>query len=319
MPVTGEQHRLLYRIAQSYYLDGLTQSQIAKRFGLSRPKVSRLLQKGRENGIINIALTPPPGGIADLERELEHRFGLEEAVIVQVSDPQDRSAVVNELGPAAAECLLRCISGNEIIATAWGTSILAMVDALPLRSWPEVTVVQMLGGLGPVDAVDHSAELTHRIAQKLGAKLRLLSAPGIVATRDIAGALRADPQISRVLEVAAQADIALVGLGVPTPDSLLLRTGTILNSQDLALLRKAEAVGDIALRYLDSNGSPLELEINERLVGLSIQQIMDIPRVIGIAGGTLKSDIIRAALRGKILDVLVTDVDTAQQLLAEAG
>jgi DNA-binding transcriptional regulator LsrR (DeoR family) len=318
MPVTGEQHRLLYRIAQSYYLDGLTQSQIAKRFGLSRPKVSRLLQKGRENGIINITLTPPPGGIADLERELEQKYGLEEAVIVQVSDPQDRSAVVNELGPAAAECLLRCLSGNEIIATAWGTSILAMVDALPLRSWPEVTVVQMLGGLGPVDAVDHSAELTHRIAQKLGAKLRLLSAPGIVGTRDIAGALRADPQISRVLEVAGQADIALVGLGVPTPDSLLLRTGTILNDQDLGLLQDARAVGDIALRYLDSNGSPLELEINERLIGLTIEQIIDIPRVIGIAGGVLKFEIIRAALRGKILDVLVTDVDTAQRLLAEA-
>jgi DNA-binding transcriptional regulator LsrR (DeoR family) len=318
MPVTGEQHRLLYRIAQSYYLDGLTQGQIAKRFGLSRPKVSRLLQKGRENGIINISLTAPPGGTADLERELEQKYGLEEAVVVPVSDANDRFSVVDGLGPAAAECLLRCISGDEIIATAWGTSILAMVDALPLRSLPEVTVVQMLGGLGPVDAVDHSAELTQRIALKLGAKLRMLPAPGIVATREIAAALRTDPQISRVLEVAAQADIALVGLGVPTPDSLLLRTGTILNSQDLALLREAEAVGDIALRYLDCNGSPLELEINERLIGLSIQQIMDIPRVIGIAGGVLKFDIIRAALRGKILDVLVTDVDTAQRLLAEA-
>ena len=319
MPVTGEQHRLLYRIAQSYYLDGLTQSQIAKRFGLSRPKVSRLLQKGRENGIINITLTPPPDGTADLERELEQKYCLEEAVIAPVSDPQDHSAVVHELGPVAAECLLRCISGSEIIATAWGTSILAMVDALPLRSWPDVTVVQMLGGLGPVDAVDHSAELTHRIAQKLGAKLRLLSAPGIVATREIATALRADPQISRVLEVAGQADIALVGLGVPTPDSLLLRTGTILNNKDLALLQDAKAVGDIALRYLDSNGTPLELEINERLIGLTIEQIREIPRVIGIAGGALKVDIIRAALRGKILDVLVTDVETAQRLLVEAG
>lgn len=319
MPVSQEQHRLLYRIAQAYYLDGLTQRQIANRFGLSRPKISRLLQKGRENGIINITLVSPPDGITDLERELEQRYGLQEAVIVPVSNPEDRSLVVNQLGPAAAECLVRCISGNEIIATAWGTSILAMVDALPVRSWPGVTVVQMLGGLGPVDAVDHSAELTQRIAQKLGAKLRLLPAPGIVATRTMAEALRKEPQIERVLEVASKADIALVGLGVPAPDSLLLRTGTILNAQDLERLQKAQAVGDIALRYLNANGVPLELEINERLIGLTIEQIMDIPRVIGIAGGVLKFDIIRAALRGSILDVLVTDVGTAQALLVDTG
>jgi DNA-binding transcriptional regulator LsrR (DeoR family) len=314
-----EQHRLLYRIAQAYYLDGLTQKQIARRFGLSRPKVSRLLQKGRDNGVIAIHLLPPPNQLADLERALEQRYGLEEAVIVLADNPQDHPSVVRQLGPAAAECLLRCISGHEVIATAWGTSILAMVDALPLRSWPGVTVVQMLGGLGPVDLVDHSAELTQRIAQKLGARLRLMPAPGIVASREMAEALKADPQIKRALELAAGADIALVGLGVPAPGSLLLQTGTILKSGDLELLRQAEAVGDIALRFVDARGVPLDLEINDRLVGLTIEQIMQIPRVIGIAGGVLKHRIVRAALCARILDVLVTDLDTAQALLAEEG
>jgi DNA-binding transcriptional regulator LsrR (DeoR family) len=313
--VGAEEHRLLYRIAQAYYLDGLTQSQIARRFGLSRPKVSRLLQKARDNGIINITLIAPPGGLADLERDLEEKYGLKEAVVVQVSDPDDHARVVRELGPAAAECLLRCLSGNEVIATAWGTSILAMVDALPHRSWPNLTIVQMLGGLGPVDTLEHSAELTHRLAQKFGAKLRLLPAPGLVATPDMAAALKAEPQIANALELAARADVALVGLGAPTPDSLLLRTGTILNSRDLELLREVRAVGDIALRYLDASGHPLDLDLNERLVGLTIDQISKCRRVIGIAGGKHKHDIIRAALRGKILDVLVTDLNTAQTLL----
>lgn len=319
MAVSAEQHRLLYRIAQAYYQDGLTQSQIAERFGLSRPKVSRLLQKGRDNGIITITLTPPRHALADLELHLEHRYGLREAVIVAVSDARNHAAVVRELGPAAAECLVRCMSGDEVVATAWGTSILAMVDALPYRSWPSVTIVQMLGGLGPVGTLEHSAELTQRIAQRLGARLRLLPAPGIVATRAMADALKADPQIASALELAASADIALVGLGAPTPDSLLLRTSTILRNQDLDRVQEAKAVGDIALRYLDANGIPLELEINERLIGLTIEQITKIPCVIGIAGGVSKHPIIRAALRTKILDVLVTDLGTAQALLAEEG
>jgi len=316
--LSREQHRLLYRIAQAYHVDGLTQQQIAMRLGLSRPKVSRLLKKGRENGIINITLVPPPNGMADIELELEHKYGLEEAVVVPVSDPQDPAIVVRGLGSAAAECLVRCLSGGEVIATAWGTSILAMVDALPYGSWPNVTVVQMLGGLGPVDAVEHSAELTHRIAQKLGARPRLLPAPGIVPSQEVAQMLRSDPQVRRTLDLAAKADIGLVGLGVPTPNSLLLRTGTILGPQDLERLQEAEAVGDIALRYLDIQGNALDLELNKRLIGLTIEQIKNIPRVIGIAGGTLKHNIVQAALRGDILDVLVTDLSTAQMLLDEA-
>jgi DNA-binding transcriptional regulator LsrR (DeoR family) len=315
--VSSEQHRLLYRIAQSYYVDGLTQKEIGNRFGLSRPKVSRLLQRGRENGIISITLLPPPNGMADLEHDLEARFGLQEAVVVRVSDPEHHPTVVRELGPAAAECLLRCISGDEVIATAWGTSILAMANALPYRSWPGVTVVQLLGGLGPTDTLEHSAELTQHLARKLGARLKLLPAPGIVASRQMAEALKSDAQISAGLKLAAGADVALVGLGAPTPYSIVLRTGTILNQQDLAKLQELGAVGDIALRYMDKEGNPIDLEINDRIIGLSIDQIRQIPRVIGIAGGLAKHDIIRAALQGNILDVLVTDLSTAETLLTK--
>ena len=255
--------------------------------------------------------------MANLEHKLERRFGLQEAVIVPVSDPAHHPTVVRELGPAAAECLNRCISGDEVIATAWGTSILAMANALPYRSWPGVTVVQLLGGLGPVDTLEHSAELTQHLARKLGARLRLLPAPGIVASRRMAKALKSDAQISAALKLAAEADVALVGLGAPTPYSIVLRTGTILSREDLELLQELGAVGDIALRYMDRNGNPIDLEINERIIGLTIEQIRRIPRVIGIAGGTAKHKMIRAALHGRILNVLVTDLSTAETLLAE--
>jgi DNA-binding transcriptional regulator LsrR (DeoR family) len=315
MALNGEEHRLLYRIAQAYYVDGLTQKQIANRFGLSRPKVSRLLQKGRDNGVISIKLLPPPNGMAELEHGLEQKFGLLEVVVVPVSDPTHHPTVVRELGPAAAECLLRCISGDEVIATAWGTSILAMANALPYRSWPHVTVVQLLGGLGPADTLEHSAELTQHLARKLGAKLRLLPAPGIVATREMATALEADAQIAAVLKLAEEADVALVGLGVPVDDSIVLRTATILTPADLERLQELGAVGDIALRYMDQDGNTIDLEINDRIIGLTIEQIRQIPRVIGIAGGIAKHRMIRAALQGDILDVLITDLSTARALL----
>jgi DNA-binding transcriptional regulator LsrR (DeoR family) len=121
------------------------------------------------------------------------------------------------------------------------------------------------------------------------------------------------------LALAARADVAVVGLGVPLPGSVLLRDGTITDESELERLRASGAVGDIGLRYIDAYGRPVDVEIQERVIGLTIEQIRDIPRVIGVAGGEAKIEVIRAALRGQILDVLVTGQATARVLLAEAG
>jgi DNA-binding transcriptional regulator LsrR (DeoR family) len=315
--ISSEQHRFLYRIATQYYVDGLTQQQIADRAGLSRPKVSRILQQGRDLGIINISLIPPPDGMADIERQLERKYGLQEAVVVHVSDPASHPTVIRELGPAAAEYLKRCITGNEVIATTWGTSILALTNALTNMSWPNVTVVQLNGGLGPSDTPEHSSELIQHLGFKLGARVRMLPAPGVVATREVAELLKADAQIAAALQLAARADIALVGLGVPNPYSMVVRSGIILSKEDLDHIQALGAVGDIALRYMDRDGNTIDLEIYQRMIGLTLEQIRKIPRVIGIAGGIYKYDIVRAALHGELLNVLVTDLSTAETLLAE--
>jgi len=312
-----DRHRLLYRIAQAYYADGLTQQQIGKQFGLSRPKVSRLLGQARREKIVNITLVAPPNGLASQEHELERKYHLEEARVVSVENAQDLNAVKRELAHPAAECFIRCVRGSDVVGIAWGMSILAMVDALPSTPLAGVTIAQILGGLGPVGVPEHSAELARTLAQRLNAKLSLLPAPGIVSTQAAAQALRSDRHIAETLELASKADVAVVGLGVLLPATVLLRDGTILSQGDLRTLEKARPVGDVALRYIDGNGNPLDLEINERIIGLTLEQIKSIPRVIGIAGGEAKYQVIRAALRGGLLDVLVTDHVTAQKLIAE--
>ena len=321
--VDAESQRLLYRVAQAYYDEDLTQQQIARRFGLSRPKVSRLLQRARASGVVKIVLVPPSSDMSSLERGLEAHYGLDEAVVVAVTDPRDAAGVARELGPAAAECLARSIRGNEVVGITWGSTLLAMVDALPARSWPDVTIVQIMGGLGPVDAREHSADLTRRVARRFGARLELLPAPGLVSSVAAAEALRADPQIAATLRLAARADIAIVGLGVPSPDSVVMRYGTIISPAEAEAARRAGAVGDIALRFIDADGRPVRLPLNEpfaepfgeRIIGLTLDEIRAIPRTIGVAGGEAKYAVVRAALRAHLIDVLVTDHVTAQRLL----
>jgi len=186
---------------------------------------------------------------------------------------------------------------------------------LPAQSYEKVRVVQLLGGLGQPEADVHGADLARRAAAALGARLRILPSPGIVASKAVCDALLSDPQVADTLALGAGADIAVVGLGQPNRGSVVAQSG-ILSEGELQELTALGAVGDIGLRFFDVQGKPIEHEINERIVGLDLEQLQAIPRVIGVAGGSEKEQVIRAALCGRLIDVLVTDERTARRVTA---
>lgn len=313
MSLDAEHRKFLYKIAQAYYDDGLPQREIAKRFGVSRIKISRLLQQARDEKIVQIAIVPPGDSHADLERRLEKRYGLLEAIIV-TPDSYDQPTVISALGPAAANNLVRCLEGNEIVGLSWGSTLRAVIDSLPTMNWSELTVVQLLGGLGRPEAEIHGTDLARRMAQSFNSKLRLLSAPGVVKSTMVRDALLEDPQIADTLSLAAQADVVLLGIGIPLQGSVVSQAN-ILSLNEISQLIQAGAVGDVALRFFDKDGHCIEHEVNDRIIGLTLQQISQIPRRIGVAGGEGKLEVIRAALLGKLVNVLITDDQTAKALL----
>ncbi len=315
MATTADRKKLLFKIAKAYYEDDLTQGQIGKRFGLSRIKVSRLLQQARDEQIVQISIIPPEQSNAELERELEAAYGLDEAVIVTPS-AYSHPTLTQEIGLAAAECLVRRLHGNEVLALSWGTTLLAVVDHLTPQNWPNLKVVQILGGLGRPEADVHGTDLTRRLAQALNARPRILAAPGIVSSPAVRDALLTDPQIADTLTLAANADVLLVGIGRPTETSVVQQSG-ILTAEEFHQLETAGAVGDIALRFFQADGRPIDHEINQRIIGLSLDQIAAAPCIIGVAGGARKFEVIRAALLGKFVNILVTDDQTASRLLTE--
>jgi DNA-binding transcriptional regulator LsrR (DeoR family) len=197
---------------------------------------------------------------------------------------------------------------------SWGTTLHAVIEALPVMNWPDLTVVQLLGGLGRPEAEVHGTDLARRMAQAFNAKLRLIPAPGVVSSKLVRDALMEDPQISGTLALGEQADVALLGIGIPLEGSVVAQSD-ILSREEIVQFMNDGAVGDIALRFFDRNGRPMEHEVNDRTIGLSLHQLQKIPRRIGVAGGDGKFDVIRGALLGKHINVLVTDDRTAIHLL----
>ena len=305
--------KLMYKIACAYYQDGCTQRDIGARFGLSRVKVSRLLDRARREKIVQISIVEPKDDtFYRLENQIEKKFNIDEVILVPTRD--DYSLALRGVGQAAAAFLDRVISGNEVIGLTWGGTLLAVVGALHNNNWPGVRVVQLLGGLGSSEADMYGADLTIRTAQAFGAKARLLSAPGIVSSKEICDALQQDQQIQETLDLGRNADIALVGLGRPSPSSPVIQSG-ILTSDELVELEAQGAVGDIGLHFIDGEGRAIENEINDRIIGLDIEEYRSIKKFVGVAAGPEKYEVIKAALIGNFIDVLITDAKIGRKLL----
>ena len=318
MNPSAKHKRLLYKIAEDYYLKELTQNEIAERLGLSRIKVSRMLRQARAEKIVNITLNAPPDLRADLEDALEQMYDLEEVLIV-VSEPSTRQALVNDLAVAAAECLMRRLADDAVVGVAMGKTMMSVVHALPSRAFPGVKIVQMNGSLGQVVTLDQSAELARQMAAKLSAELHLLHAPGIAASRQAATVFKQDPLISATLSLAARADIAMLSIGRLHPGAPALQEALMLTGDDMAALEHRGIIGDIALRFIDDHGRHVCTPLDERIIGLQFEELQKIPCVIAVAGGDEKHEVIRAGLKTGIPKVLVTDQRTAEFLLLPEG
>lgn len=318
----SDHQRLLVKISRLYYEQEQTQSQISKRLHLSRQKVQRLLKEARQEGIVQLSIRPVMGVFDDLERALEETYGLREGLVVEITDYQDHDMVTREIGAAAAELLIRILQDFDTLAISWGSSLLGMVNALYasiIRIDVRGTqIVQSLGGLGDPTNDTHAAELTRRLANVLGGQGVLLPAPGIVGSQAASEAFRTDPHVQHALQTAASANIAFMGIGAPRQDSILIQQGKIVKWEELNLLENQGAVGDINLHYYDRDGRLIDSDIDTRVIGLSLDEIRQIDTVVGIAGGEAKFNAILGAVRGQVIDVLVTDHITAQKLLDDS-
>lgn len=304
----------MYRLAVAYYEDGLTQQEIANKFGISRIMVSRLLKRAIQEKMVEIKIHPPEDHDTQLEQDLEKLYGLDEVILVDCKSTNDLT-VLEEIGQGASGWLYDRLDGKETIALSWGKTLLAMVNAMPQANYPEIKIVQMIGGLGEPGADIHGADLTRRLAQTFNGRPRILSSPGIVKSKEICDGLKEDLQIAETLQLAANADIALVGIGSFTPGSNIYDAKTILNDHDKNFLLQKKAIGDISLRFYDEAGQMIEDGLNERIVGLDAVQIRKIPRRIGVSGGTGKFLTILAACRTQLINVLITDRNTGIELL----
>jgi len=318
--LAAEDVRLMTKVARLYHEQGVRQPEIAERLNISQPRVSRLLKKAVEVGIVRTTVVTPRGVYAELEDEVEKLYSLRELVVADTADLDEERSIAPALGSVAANYLETTLIGGERIGiSSWSSTLLATVESMrPRHGSAADQVVQVLGGLGETHAQAQATRLTGRLAQLTGADAVYLPAPGLVAASATRQALVDDGAIAAALTACERLSVLLAGIGSLTPSPLLKASGNAIGEAEEAELRSLGAVGDVCMRFFDAAGAPVRSALDDRIVGIRGEALRQIPRRIGVAGGARKHQAIRAALRGGWIDVLITDHHTAQYLLDNA-
>ncbi len=304
---------LLVQISKMYYMENKSQEEISKAVNISRSNISRLLKTSRDLGIVEIRINDTSSVGVYLQQQLKERFGLKDVIVTQSNQDTITSSI--RLGEAAANYLESRLEEGMLLGVAWGTSLYRLVQSFKPVNPPNVDVVQLLGGTGARNLSTDGMELARNLAGILGGQCYILQAPLIVQNEQVRDLILSEYDIRQPLEKAAQAGIAVVGLGSNHPDvSALVRAGYLTREESEHLLAKG-IVGDICGRQIDANGKESTNELNSRMIGIGLEVLKKIPTVIGVAAGENKADVILGALRGHYINVLVTDEPAALAIL----
>jgi DNA-binding transcriptional regulator LsrR (DeoR family) len=305
--------QLNIRIAWYYYVNNITQQQIADRLGVTRGRVNKALATCRETGIVQIRINSPLASCIELEIRLQERFGLERVTVVP--SPDDPSTIFRVLGVGVAPSIEAYLVDGCIVAVGWGRTLRQAVRELQSRALPNMTVLSLLGGLH-YGSANNTVEIASSLAGLFGGTYYYLAAPVFAPSEPYRDMILAEASVQDVLGKARQADLALLTVGDLSERSLMLELG-LVSPEDARTLRAAGAVGDLLGRWLDRDGIEVNHPLNRRAISLDLEDLRRIKRVVLVSGGPYKTEIIRAVLLRNMVHELVIDESAARQLLEQ--
>ncbi|MCD1260454.1 sugar-binding transcriptional regulator [Paenibacillus athensensis] len=310
--MAGDKIEKIIEAVRMYYQLDYSQQDIAKKLGVSRPTVSRFLQQAKAEGIVQIKIMDPTANNELIAQELRERFGLKHAVVTGVPRYDER-IVKKYLGEAAAEYLHEAVNDGDTVATSWGTTLFEVATNLQNKHVKDVRVVQLNGGVSYSETNTYASEIVHLFGHAYNTMPYFLPLPAIVDHAVVKQAIEADRHIRKILDMGKNANLAVFTVGVPTDDSVLIKTNYFSKS-DLDIIH-TKGVGDICSRFIDLEGNICSDEINRRTIGIELSDLRAKEQSILVAGGFKKVDAIYGTLRGKYANVLITDQFTAKHLL----
>ncbi len=307
-----ERKRFLAKIAGLYYLEGLTQQNIANKLNISRTKVSRYLTRAKKEKIVEIQINHPAEDFSNMEYKIEKKYRIRECIIVD--DLENDESIIRSMGDRLNNLLERILKDGSHIGIGWGHSLRELSKYINILDKSDIKVVPMIGGLGKTGTGVHTNSVAKSIADRVGGISYMIHSPAVMDSREVKEIIEKDSNVKEIMDMSEKIDTAFIGISDLGPGSTLIKTGSF-TVEDFKYLKGLGVVGDVNLIFVDSEGRHVLNRIDERIVRIPLERLKQIRNVIGVAFGKRKMEILLAALRGQIINILFTDKETAKDII----
>ena len=307
---------LSIRAAELYYQENQTQDEIGVILRITRWKVGRLLAQAKANGFIRIEIVHPRSRRLPIERRLREATNLTDVIVVSSAGVSADEELQARTAQAAADYLTGMRPLPRTLGVSWGRTLHDVSLALKQGWAPGVNVVQINGGVSLNQRTGTAAATAVTIAHKANGSATLLPSPAIFERGETKRAIESDRTVAAVLDLGSHASAYLFSAGQADAHSALVDSGYLTVDQITALVAKG-AVGDIVGRYIDQLGNIVDADLDERTIGIQLEQLRRAPIAIAVIAGRAKHEIARAIVRSGLCTVLVTDEETARALLGD--
>lgn len=302
----------LARIAWMYYMDNLTQAEIGDRLNLSRVKVTRLLREAREKGLVQISVQTENARVLELESTLAIRYGLKDIKVMP--GVEHGQSLQRLLAKGASEWLVPRLETGITIGIGWSRTISYMPEYFHPGRKVMCDFTDIIGGVTGASSRFVSLNVTARMAEICGGRSFRLLAPSVVSSKQAWEIILSEPILNEVFQKAQNCDILFQSCGGVDPGALLYENNN-LQAETLTYLAQNGAVGDILGHFVDIEGNPVKVPCDELLIAISLDALRNARFGVLVAGGQEKVRTIHAALKAKYFNVLITDEQTAEEVL----
>lgn len=303
---------LILRAARLYYEGHYSQDQVASKLNTSRSNVSRMLSDAKRLGFVEIKVVSPTHKHEALSAQLSELLNIKD---VQVITSESNDLTLNTVGRAAASALLMHLRDNQTIAISWGRGLEAAVVNTHSETLSGLKVTQLMGSLSSVNTSVSAEEVGRNLAKNLNAQFVPFLSPVVVSHAKTRDSLLEEDSIAKTLRLARTAHVALVGIGSAGSSSSEMVFEEFKSPKALRDELVKDYAGDIAARFYKKDGTPLSAALDARVIGLTLEEIKNIPRVIGVASGAEKVLGVVGAARAGLIDTLIVDLACANSVI----
>lgn len=308
-----ELRKLIVKIAIYYYIDNMNQIQIAKKLDISRPMVSRYLQKAKDLGIVNIHINDQNYHIAQMETKIEEEFGIEKAIITPTLELSEEETLLSVVR-SSINYLKEQFQEHHNIGISWGNTLRILAREFPYESFNHLNFVPLIGGMGNQYIPYHSNQICYDLMNKFQCNSNFFYGPALIKDKTLMKTLKENDTIKEVMNRGKNVDMALIGISTPYINNIMKEV-KYLTDDNLAEIKQLHGIGDLNSRIFDKDGNEIDCVINRSVLGLSLEDIKSIPHVVAISSGNEKKEAILTALQSGVIDVIITDEQVGKYLV----